>query len=298
MNEYEKHCVEVLAENAFWRFAASMPNTMWKYTKKIMMFLTKYDIVNYIGFSPGMRGYNQFQLNREYFDGLEGTAIEKFMQRLSQFENILLENEDFQKYVRYMKKYENQPKYILGNKKTVEISYGKSKDLYQIIANKDFSSLTHDNVACLIKKGTTGGYVESEENLDQNGKCWIDNFSFVVDSAYITEDSIINTSTIQGNSLIKGTSFIQISEIFDNSIIEDSSLEKAIIKNNVYIAKSKICASAIQDDVEIYNNSYIFSSTLKENIWIDHSSIISSEFEGNQKIRKKIYKRNNDVTIL
>jgi len=34
MNEYEKHCVEVLAENAFWRFASSMPNTMWKYTKK------------------------------------------------------------------------------------------------------------------------------------------------------------------------------------------------------------------------------------------------------------------------
>lgn len=298
MNEYEKHCVEVLAENAFWRFAASMPNTMWKYTKKIMMFLTKHDIVDYIGFSLGMRGHNQFQLNGEYFKGLEGTCMERFMQRLPQFENILLENEDFQKYVKYMEKYENQPKYILGNKKTVEISYGKSKDLYQIIANKDFSSLTYDNVACLIKKGTAGGYVESEKNLDQNGKCWIDNFSFIVDSAYVTEDSIINRSTIQGNSLIKGTSFIQISEIFDNSIIEDSSFEKAIVKNNVYIAKSKIYASTIQDDVEIYNNSYIFSSTLKGNIWIDHSAIISSEFEGNQKIKNRQYKDNRDVTYL
>ena len=295
MNEYEKHCVEVLAENAFWRFAASMPNTMWKYTKIIMMFLTKYDIVNYIGL--GMKGHNQFQLNKEYFDGLEGTNIEKFMQQLSQFENILLENEDFQKYVRYMKKYENQPKYILGNKKTVEISYGKSKDLYQIIANKDFSSLTHDNVACLIKKGTTGGCVESEKNLDQNGKCWVYD-GYILDDAYVMGDSIIYASTIQGKSLIQGTSFIQFSKIYDNCIVEDSSLEQAIVKDNTYVTRSKLYNSTIQDDVEIYNNSYIFLSTLKENIWIDHSSIISSEFEGNQKIRKKYMKKNNDITNL
>lgn len=71
MNEYEKHCVEVLAENAFWRFAASMPNTMWKYTKKIMMFLQ--NMTSLIIINLGIRGCNQFQLNGEYFKGLEGT---------------------------------------------------------------------------------------------------------------------------------------------------------------------------------------------------------------------------------
>lgn len=290
MNEYEKHCVEVLAENAFWRFAASMPNTMWKYTKKIMMFLTKYDIVNYI--SLGIRGCNQFQLNDEYFKGLEGTGtcIEKFMQRLPQFENLLLENEDFKKFIKYMEKWETIPKYVLKEKKTIEIN-GKSKDLYQIIANKDFPSLTYDNVACLIKKGTSGGYVESEKNLDQNGKCWIDNFSSITDSAYVTEDSIINTSTIQGNSLIKGTSLIKNSNICDNSIIDNSIFEETTIKNNAYITKSRIFRSTILNDVEIYNDSYIYASKIIGSIWVDHSSIIYSELKGNIKIKNKLIQK-------
>lgn len=290
MNEYEKHCVEVLAENAFWRFAASMPNTMWKYTKKIMMFLTKYDIVNYINL--GRRGCNQFQLNGEYFKGLEGTGtcIDKFMQRLPQFENLLLENEDFKKFIKYMEKWETIPKYVLKEKKTIEIN-GKSKDLYQIIANRDFPSLTYDNVACLIKKGTSGGYVESEKNLDQNGKCWIDNFSSIIDSAYVTEDSIINTSTIQGNSLIKGTSLIKNSNICDNSIIDNSIFEETTIKNNAYITKSRIFRSTILNDVEIYNDSYIYASKIIGSIWVDHSSIIYSELKGNIKIKNELYEK-------
>jgi len=290
MNEYEKYCVEVLAENAFWRFAASMPNTMWKYTKKIMMFLTKYDIVNYINL--GIRGCNQFQLNGEYFKGLEGTGtcIDKFMQRLPQFENLLLENEDFKKFIKYMEKWETIPKYVLKEKKTIEIN-GKSKDLYQIIANKDFPSLTYDNVACLIKKGTSGGYVESEKNLDQNGKCWIDNFSSIIDSAYVTEDSIINTSTIQGNSLIKGTSLIKNSNICDNSIIDNSIFEETTIKNNAYITKSRIFRSTILNDVEIYNDSYIYASKIIGSIWVDHSSIIYSELKGNIKIKNELYEK-------
>lgn len=290
MNEYEKHCVEVLAENAFWRFAASMPNTMWKYTKKIMMFLTKYDIVNYINL--GIRGFYQFQLNGEYFKGLEGTGtrIDKFMQRLPQFENLLLENEDFKKFIKYMEKWETIPKYVLKEKKTIEIN-GKSKDLYQIIANKDFPSLTYDNVACLIKKGTSGGYVESEKNLDQNGKCWIDNFSSIIDSAYVTEDSIINTSTIQGNSLIKGTSLIKNSNICDNSIIDNSIFEETTIKNNAYITKSRIFRSTILNDVEIYNDSYIYASKIIGSIWVDHSYIIYSELKGNIKIKNELYEK-------
>ena len=198
-------------------------------------------------------------------------------------------DENFHKFVKYMKKWEDTPKYVLKEKKTIEIN-GKSKDLYQIIANKDFPSLTYDNVACLIKKGTSGGYVESEKNLDQNGKCWIDNFSSIIDSAYVTEDSIINTSTIQGNSLIKGTSLIKNSNICDNSIIDNSIFEETTIKNNAYITKSRIFRSTILNDVEIYNDSYIYASKIIGSIWVDHSSIIYSELKGNIKIKTSLFK--------
>lgn len=299
MNEYEKHCVEVLAENAFWRFASSMPNTMWKYTKKIMMFLTKHNIVDYIGFSPSRIGYNQFRLHAEYFKGLEGTNIEQFMQRLSQFENILLENEDFKKYVKYMKKWEDIPKYILGEKKTIEIS-GKKTVLYKIIANKDFPSLTIDNIAYLIKKGAEGGYVESEKNLDQKGKCWIyggvTNYeSCVLEDACVTDDSIIQYSSIKGRSIIKGLSFILFSNVNDNTVIENSRISQTFCRDNTYISDSQTDVVDIFDNVEIYNYSIIKNSVLLENIWIENCSITQSTLNGNSKTKKIDMKKNKMI---
>ena len=271
MNEYEKHCVEVLAENAFWRFAASMPNTMWKYTKKIMMFLTKYDIVNYI--SLGIRGCNQFQLNDEYFKGLEGTGtcIEKFMQRLPQFENLLLENENFPKFIKYMEKYLSTPKYIL--KDTINITVNNvPKKLYEICANKPFVAYKNDGTRSIIPKGQSGGYIESEQNLSQEGSCWIGFGNNVCDNALITGNAYVGG----GSSKIRGNVIIKDNAICHNSFIQDN----VIIANN-----SVIKTSCIKDNVEIFGNSIVKDSDIFGNVWIENALIENKQLKDNEKIK-------------
>ena len=51
------------------------------------------------------------------------------------------------------------------------------KTLYRIEALKDFAN---------VKKGDKGGYVEKEDNLSQEGDCWISDNAKVFDSALVS----------------------------------------------------------------------------------------------------------------
>ncbi|NDK07840.1 hypothetical protein EOM39_01180 [Candidatus Gracilibacteria bacterium] len=52
----------------------------------------------------------------------------------------------------------------------------RGKVLYRIQALKDFGD---------VKKGDLGGYIEKEDNLSQDGNCWIYNEAKVYDEAKI-----------------------------------------------------------------------------------------------------------------
>ena len=43
-----------------------------------------------------------------------------------------------------------------------------------------------------VKEGSTGGWIEKESNLDQDGSCWIYDDAKVYDDARITGSAIIN----------------------------------------------------------------------------------------------------------
>ena len=74
------------------------------------------------------------------------------------------------------------------------IQHPENPDLYRIEALKDFGDV-------LI--GDLGGYVDSEDRLDQSGDCWIDEDAIVCDSAFVT-----GFATIEGEAIICGDSFI------------------------------------------------------------------------------------------
>ena len=42
-----------------------------------------------------------------------------------------------------------------------------------------------------IKKGELGGYIESENNLSQNGNCWVEEGSYVYDRAIVYENALV-----------------------------------------------------------------------------------------------------------
>ena len=53
-------------------------------------------------------------------------------------------------------------------------------DLFRIVALKDFRD---------VKAGDKGGWVEKEENLSQDGNCWVGDFAEVTGDGRVTEDA-------------------------------------------------------------------------------------------------------------
>ena len=76
--------------------------------------------------------------------------------------------------------------------------------LYRIKALIDFENSIMD-----VKKGDLGGYIESEENLSQEGNCWIDCDAIVCAKARVIENAIVTGDyhlsrpfTIKGSSCL------------------------------------------------------------------------------------------------
>lgn len=68
-------------------------------------------------------------------------------------------------------------KYVL-----IKIEEGKNIGLFRVKALKDFAG---------IKKGTVGGYVESEDNLSQEGECWVAGDAIVFEKARVFGNAVV-----------------------------------------------------------------------------------------------------------
>lgn len=87
-------------------------------------------------------------------------------------------------------------KYELTNE-TKQV-YGKT--VYRIRALKDFNTVWSN-----VNKGDLGGFVESTENLDQSGYCWIHDNAVVLDNAKVISNATLrDNSSACGDSLISG----------------------------------------------------------------------------------------------
>ena len=72
--------------------------------------------------------------------------------------------------------------------------------LYRIEALKDFSD---------VKKGDKGGFVESEDNLSQDGDCWVYDTAKVYGNAMVYGNaSIYGDARVYGNAVIHGRAVI------------------------------------------------------------------------------------------
>ena len=76
------------------------------------------------------------------------------------------------------------------------------KTLYRVEAIKDFGS---------IEKGDKGGYIESEDNLSQEGECWVSGDACVSGKARVSENACVSgDACVSGNAWV--LSLIHISE--------------------------------------------------------------------------------------
>ena len=127
------------------------------------------------------------------------------------------------------------------------------KTLYHIEALKDFGN---------VKKGDKGGYVQSEENLSQEGNCWIYDNAKVFDSAVVYGNAkvfdnaqVFGNATVYGNALVYGNA-----KVFDDAKVYDGAkvYSDAIVSNNaIVVNKAIVCGNA-----KVFGNAVIYDNAI------------------------------------
>lgn len=114
------------------------------------------------------------------------------------------------------------------------------KGLFRIVALRDIDR--HE-----IVKGQRGGLIQHEDNLSQNGDCWIGEDSVVIESAVVRDDAFVGKSDICGDAIISGYAKIYSCDIRDYVFIEDA----------------EIVSSKIIGDSDIRGDTHISSCVIK-----------------------------------
>ena len=113
------------------------------------------------------------------------------------------------------------------------------KTLYRIEALKDFND---------VKKGYKGGYIEKEENLSQNGNCWVYDNAKVFGNALVCEDAkIYDNAKVCGNV-----------EVYGNAKVYDDAL---VCEDAQVYGYAWVCGDArVYGNARVYDNATISSN--------------------------------------
>lgn len=119
-----------------------------------------------------------------------------------------------------------QDKYELVRDDNITI---REKTLYRIRALKDFYN---------VRKGDLGGYIQSYDNLDQEGNCWVYSDAGVWENAEIHGDArimgharVLNNAKVYDKAVVMSKSIIK-----DNAIICDGSIVDYYVSGDSYIS--------------------------------------------------------------
>lgn len=71
-----------------------------------------------------------------------------------------------------------------------------------------------------VHKGDLGGYVQSEDNLSQQGNCWLYNDSIACDEAVVSESAQLrDRAVVKGSALVSGSALV-----CGQALIEDHAI--------------------------------------------------------------------------
>lgn len=164
---------------------------------------------------------------------------------------------------------------------------GIAHTVNRIRALKDFAP---PNKIGEVHKGDLGGWIESEENLSQDGLCWIDEEAVAIEKATIKDNAYVcENSWIHGNAVISENGTVDESAIVGGNVIvcgdayvggEAQIYGYLTIKGTVIITgyiiinnSSNITVIKCDDDLPFDENALLESqrTVLDGNIRIDSS---------------------------
>ena len=152
---------------------------------------------------------------------------------------------------------------------TIQIETGFAEEesyrVCRIQALKDFGD---------VKAGDIGGFIQSEDNLSQEGDCWVYDDSVVYGKAMVHGDAkVMNNSEVYNNAVVCGNSTIIKSRVYENAYIMD----KASICNSSCYGHSYVIGNAIVTNSSINDVAYICGDAHVSNIWAGGNITISGD---------------------
>lgn len=163
----------------------------------------------------------------------------------------------------------------------------KDFKLYRIKALKDFGD---------VKAGDLGGFIEREDNLSQEGTCWIYGDGIVAQDARVEDDARVSGhSYIHGNVIIGCRATVIFSRISgysnigDSATVADCRMENVAVSGKSLIQASHltnccICDSVVNcveatGDVDVFGNIVIQNANITGPILIPREAEIRSNDE-------------------
>ena len=142
--------------------------------------------------------------------------------------------------------------------------------LHRIEALRDFND---------VKKGDKGGFIEKEDNLSQNGNCWIYNdakvcsLAKVYDEAKVYDNAVVSSNAkVYGNAVVCGNARIyNNAKVYDNALIFGNAevCDNAMVYGNAEIRGNAIVAN--DSDYIVFKNWWssgrYFTWTRSNNMW-------------------------------
>lgn len=133
------------------------------------------------------------------------------------------------------------------------------RTLYRIEALKDFAN---------VKKGDKGGYVESEENLSQEGNCWISNNAKVYDSAVVYNNAEVydnaqvcdNAKVYDSAKVYDNAEVCDYARVYDNAIVYGKAL---VYDNTKVFGKAEVCGNVVVcDKVKVFDDAFVYDNAI------------------------------------
>lgn len=119
-----------------------------------------------------------------------------------------------------------------------------------------------------VKAGGLGGYVESEDNLSHEGRCWIYHGAMVYGKARVCESAkVYDSAIIYGNAIVSG-----YAKVYGNAIISDDVrvcdkaevYDDAIVRDSVWVYDNAKAygRSRIRDSAKVHGDASVHGDAM------------------------------------
>lgn len=143
-----------------------------------------------------------------------------------------------------------------------------------------------------IPPGTIGGFIESEDNLSQEGDCWV-----AEEAAVYGRSKVMNNAWVGGSARIQG-----LSVIYENCLIAGSPIiiNSEIGGDSTVRGEAIIEDSVLQDCAIVKGNAKLYYvNVFERSIIKDFATVTNVAIKGNACISGKVYIKNDfDYTVI